>query len=438
MMPSSTRQTSFIALTILWFTWILPGVTLAQTTSTPISWADKIKFKPVIGIQMWSIYTTGEELYDATAAEYQPVENRFDVMLRRSRLGFKIQPLTDLQISVIGSMDVVGRDLLSATQGASNNGSTPAFGLWNAIAQWRVIPRKEVLYLATGYLTPQFSREHITGALRVSSLEKSWSQNYIRRHLTGTGPGRAAGVQAGGLLRKDQSPVAMTYDLGIFNPLFEAYSGNSTGRQSSALVTGKLTFHLGDPESATYSLSHQVNMFGKRRGVSLGVSYASQGKTDLFDRNQAAAVDMLFNWGPVNVDGEWAWLYRAGKVTAAGSEREVRSQTGFLRFSYNVSVFETKVIEPVFMIMDFTGAMDQQGQADAQVLKSFAGKDRAIDIGVNYYPVQEIRLSLHYTIQNGKEGETGPGATFNNYLFQRDVGAIHRGDYLGLGVVFSY
>ena len=99
---------------------------------------------------------------------------------------------------------------------------------------------------------------------------------------------------------------------------------------------------------------------------------------------------------------------------------------------------ENKVLEPVVMLMDFKGAMDLQGQADALALKSFAGKDQALDLGVNYYPVPEIRLSLHYTIQNGEDGDASPGATFNNYLFQRDVGAIHRGDYLGLGVVFSY
>ena len=439
MMPYNTRRNYFVALMILLSGGVWSGAMLAQSPATSASWAEKIHFKPVVGIQMWSIYTTGEELYDATAAEYQPVENRFDVMLRRSRLGFKIQPLEVLQISVIGSMDVVGRDLLSPTQGASNNGAAPSFGLWNAIAQWRVIPKKEVLYLATGYLTPQFSREHITGALRVSSLEKSWSQNYIRRHLMGTGPGRAAGVQLGGLLRKQESPFALTYDAGLFNPLYEAYNGNSTGKQSSVLVTGKLTFHLGDPESDTYSLSHKVNTFGKRHGISLGLSHAVQGKTDLFDRNQASAFDVLFNWGPVNVDGEWAWLSRRGPgAGGSAGERIAAFQTGFFRISYNLTMQENKVLEPVVMLMDFKGAMDLQGQTDALALKSFAGKDQALDLGVNYYPVPEIRLSLHYTIQNGEDGDASPGATFNNYLFQRDVGAIHRGDYLGLGVVFSY
>ncbi|HQU54748.1 MAG TPA: hypothetical protein PK643_17060, partial [Saprospiraceae bacterium] len=107
MMPYNTRRNYFVALMILLSGGVWSGAMLAQSPATSASWAEKIHFKPVVGIQMWSIYTTGEELYDATAAEYQPVENRFDVMLRRSRLGFKIQPLEVLQISVIGSMDVV-------------------------------------------------------------------------------------------------------------------------------------------------------------------------------------------------------------------------------------------------------------------------------------------------------------------------------------------
>ncbi|MCB0658311.1 MAG: hypothetical protein KDC57_19340 [Saprospiraceae bacterium] len=410
---------------------------LSGQTSSPgasANWLEKVRFKPVVGLQFWAVYTTGEEVYNEATGRYDPVDNRYDAMLRRSRLGFRMQPLEDVQISVIGSMDVVGRDLLSATQGASNNGSMPAFGLWNAILQWRVVPKREVLHLAAGYLTPQVGREHITCALRVTSMEKSWSQNYLRRHLTGTGPGRAAGIQAGGLFRREGSRLALTYDAGIFNPLFEALGGNSTGKNASALTTIKVTLHVGDPESSTYSLSHKINYFSKRRGLSLGFSRAHQGATDLFTHNAATSLDALFNWGSWNLDGEWSWLSREGDTPS----KQARCQTGYFRVSYNVLLERDRIIEPVVMFMQFRGAMDQEAQAEAVAVKSFAGRDQAVDVGLNYYPLTDIRFTLHYTWQQGNAGEGGDGVIFNNYFFQRDAGPIHRGDWLGLGVVLTY
>ena len=53
-----------------------------------------------------------------------------------------------------------------------------------------------------------------------------------------------------------------------------------------------------------YGISYQTNYFNKRNGLSLGISYANQGPTDLFYRNSAVQPDILFNWGSFNLDAE--------------------------------------------------------------------------------------------------------------------------------------
>ena len=39
----------------------------------------------------------------------------------------------------------------------------------------------------------------MTSAFRLGSMEKSWDQNYQRRHMVGVGTGRAVGINIGGL-----------------------------------------------------------------------------------------------------------------------------------------------------------------------------------------------------------------------------------------------
>ena len=95
-------------------------------------------------------------------------------------------------------------------------------------------------------------------------MEKAWSQNYLRRHLVGTGPGRAAGMNFGGLFYKEGQTVSLQYDIGLFSPVSQAVSGNSTGVQSSPLATARLLFMFGDPESKKYITGHKPNHFGKR------------------------------------------------------------------------------------------------------------------------------------------------------------------------------
>lgn len=422
---------------VLILTLVLTGRGLyGQSDSTGFSQKlAQYKIQASVGLQLWTTYTDGMKLYNADNQRYETAENRLNTQLRRTRLTVKGDPFKNLSFNFTAALDLVGKDLLSGTEAGGNNGSSPAFRVWNAYVQWRLIPKKEFANVVAGYQVVPLGRESMTGALRSTSFEKSWSQNYLRRHLTGIGPGRAMGVNLGGLFLNAHSRVHFEYNLGIFNPVFEAYNGNSTGLRSSPLVAGRAIIHLGDPESSRFSMSHKINYFGKRKGISLAVAAADQGHTDLFRQNRAIGADVLLNYGPLNVDGEYYHLYRSSYDLDAAPSFTTHSRTGYARISYNVPLPKKMVLEPVATYWFFHGPMDASEQSQAQELKSFAGEDESLDLGANLYWSPDFKISLHYTWRWGAAGAGEDGVTFNNYFNQAGLGAIQRGNWLGLGLV---
>lgn len=378
------------------------------------------------------------EVYDAESRQYLPVDNRLNSQLRRSRFTVKGQPYENLSFNVTAALDLLGKDLLSATEAGANNGGSPQFRVWNAYVQWRLVPKREYLNLVIGYMPPQIGRESITSALKSTSMEKSWSQNYLRRHLTGIGPGRAMGLNLGGLISVPHTAVQWRYDIGLFNPVFEAYGGNSTGYRSAPLGVGRLVMQIGDPETKAYGISHKINHFGKRKGLSLAFAVAQQGHTDLFRSNGAIGGDWLLNFGPLNFDGEYLLLTRSSYVQDAAPSFTSRAHTGYLRISYNANMPAGLVLEPVATYWMFRGPMDAAEQSQALAVKSFAGEDESLDLGANLYFNPELKLSLHYTWRWGDTGAGEPGVQFNNYFNQSGLGAIRRGHWLGVGLVGTF
>lgn len=400
---------------------------------------EKYRIKASVGIQLWTTYSVGQEIYDPDQEVYQKVDDRWNVQIRRTRLGLKAQPYQNLKFSVTAALDLVGRDVLSSTQAGANNGASPQFRLWEAYTQWRILSNKEHLHLVAGYIPPQIGRESITSALRSSSMEKAWTQNYLRRHLTGIAPGRAPGILVGGLFAGDNHFAGWRYDIGVFTPVFESYDGNSTGVHGAPLYTGRLALFLGDPESTDYTIHHQINYFGHRKGLTLAIAGATQGETDLFMSNNAFGIDVLFNQGNLNIDGDWTVMTRKG-MQAADERTEfiVRSSAGYIRIGYNVALKYGYILEPLIMYARFEGATDAEGQHHAAQVNAPSGIDETVDLGVNLYFNQDLRLTVHYTLQNGDPGTAGDGAEVNNYFTQTGVGAIRRGDWLGLGLVAMF
>lgn len=283
-------------------------------------------------------------------------------------------------------------------------------------------------------------RESITAAWAVNSFEKSMSQNYVRTHLVGTGPGRATGLNLGGLMQWDMGFVkkaALNYNLGIFNPVTAELSGTSSGKKFSPLVAGRVSLSLGDPELTKYGIAYDINFFNKRRGGSLDFNFSSQGATDLFKSSRAFGPGLLFNWGPLNLDGEWIWLVREGKRTLENGDVRnftVTSRTGHFRVGANIPAGRF-VIEPTVLAMQFDGAMDASGQADAAAVKESSGQETTFDAGLNWYlDGKNLKLMVHYTWRKGDAGDAGDGSQVNMYFSQNGVGAIRRGDWLGVGL----
>ncbi len=398
---------------------------------------EDLKIQPFVMTQLWGAYTFDQEVYQLEEDAYERVDNRVNFMLRRARLGFRMMPYENLKFTIVGAYDLIGRDVLSGTVGGSNNGSLPEFGIWDAFAHWKISKNTESLNLVGGYFRPQLSRESITSGWSVNSMEKSMSQNYIRRHLVGAGSGRALGINLGGLLFREDQQLGLNYNLGIFNPVYLTNNGNSVGSKFSPLLVGRAVVYVGDPEMTRYKIGYDINYFGARRGLSIGFGGSWQGETVLFRSSYATEIDFLLNLGRWSVDGDWNFMWREGiRDLPSDGVREFTysSNTGHLRMGYNL-VLGRFFLEPSFMIMQFNGGSTALEQADAQTVGSFSGAEATYDIGVNWYlNKKRLKVMLHYTWRAGDAGEAGQGATVNQFFSQGGVGAIRRGNWLGMGM----
>ncbi|MTB50338.1 porin [Lewinella sp. W8] len=417
---------------LLLFPIILMGSpSYAQTDSSAFTKVlEDFNIRASVGFQLWGTYTHGMRVLDEDSGELLPVDNRFTPQLRRSRLSISGQPYQTLSFKLTAALDLVGHDLLAATEGGTNNGSSPGFRLWNAIVRWQIRPEDDRLNLLAGYMAAPIGRESTTAALRSNSFEKAWSQNYLRRHLVGTGPGRATGVMLAGQFTGKQHPLHLTYEAAVLNPVFQSLSGNSTGAAYSPLLVGRMAVHFGDPESAGYASGHRVNYFGKRHGLTLGVAAARQGKSDLFRENTAYGIEWLYNTHGFHLDGEYFQLHRTGLTGTS-----THSATGYVRAGKNLPVFRGYVLEPVVSYWYFRGPEEAEDVAAANALRSFAGGDGGLDIGANLYFNPNTKLSLFYAHRHGSMGAVGPQDINNNFYFQSGVGTIARGSYVGAGWV---
>lgn len=389
------------------------------------------KIEPLMTAQFWSVYSSKEEVYQASDKAYHPVEDRVNFHIRRARFGFRAQPVENLRFTAIAAFDGLGRDALTGTLGSSNNTVPTTMGIMEATMEWRMLPKRESLFLTAGLFRPQFSRESITSAWVLPSMEKSFSQNYVRRHISGPGLGRNFGANVGGILRPKDAKAGVYYNVGVFTPQYTGTGGLTVGKAFSPLWVGRLVFELGDTESAKYKISYDYNFFSKRKGLSIGINGATQGATDLFASNSAWGVDALFNWNGLNLDVEHDWLQRTGTtgVKASGG------RTGQLRGSINVVAAKTYFLEPTAAFMFYRGEMTPEGQANATALKLSSGKEDALDIGINWHlQPKRLKVLLHYTMRWGDPGAAGNGSQVNAFFSENTIGPVHRGNWLGLGL----
>jgi hypothetical protein len=426
----------YLLIGLLTCCWLMTtNAALAQADATqaaPVQrWLPKnSKYLPEVKafVQLWAIHSTGMEVYSTASQKYEAVDDRFNVSLRRARVAFSGEPYSGLRYNVALMYDQTGRDILTSGVGAFNK-ADPAVSVLDAFVQWR-IGKTEALNLVGGWFRPQVQRESITGAWATSSFEKSMSQNYLRNHIVGTGLGRAAGLNLGGVLTKNK--LSINYNLGVFNPVNTSLSGGSVGKKYAPLLAGRASLSIGDPEFQKYAIAYDINYFNKRKGVSLDFNIARQGETELFLSSTAYGPGLLLNWGPLNLDGEWMFLEREGRDSLGSFT--AKEGTGHLRLGVNVPTGRF-ILEPTFMVMQFKGGMDAKEQANATALKMSAGEETTFDAGINWYlDGKNLKLALHYTWRNGDAGAVGDGSQVNAFFSQNGVGAIRRGNWLGLGL----
>lgn len=395
---------------------------------------EDFKFNIRMMVQLWSLYSMDQEVYNAETGEHEGVDNRLNTNLRRARLLIGGEPYPRLKYSLAMFYDLAGRDLLSSSIGGTNP-AQPNFGVWDGFFQYQLTKGSQAAWLTGGWFRPQMQRESITSGWSVNSFEKSMSQNYVRRHLVGTGPGRAAGLNIGGLFQGEK--VGLNYNLGVFNPLTTSPLGQTVGREFAPLIAGRAVLYLGDPELTKYKIGYETNFYNKRKGVSLDFNASYQGQTDLFEESLAFGPGMLLNWGPLNLDGEWIFMTRSSTRTAGdGASRsfDYTSNTGHVRVGYNITVGKY-MLEPVFMVMQFNGGETAEEQADASAVGFFSGSEQTYDAGVNFYlDRRNLKLMLHYTWRDGDPGAAGDGARVNQFFSQSGIGAIRRGNWLGLSL----
>lgn len=368
-------------------------------------------------------------VFDGASGRFTGISNRLNTQIRRSRFSLSGRPYPSINFKLTAALDLVGQDVLAATEGSGNDNTTPQFQLWDAQVSWQLIPQQEGLYLSAGYFLMPHSRESQTDPMQATSFEKAWSQNYLRRHLTGSGSGRAAGIKLGGLLLASSGQFYLSYDLAAQNPTFQTPNGNFRSRITSPLFIARLSLHIGDPESEEYLASQKVNYFGQRRGLTIGMGAARQGETDLFTENSSYGADFLLNIDNWQLDGEYYRLFRTDGVARSNST------TGFLRLGRNLPGKQGRIWQPVISYWFFEGPTDLAGQLRASRVGSFTGQDRSLEIGTNLYFNPDLKLSLFYVIRAGAAGAIGPAEVQNNYYRQPGVELIERGNYLGLAWV---
>lgn len=398
------------------------------------SWATlnkDIKFKPVFNLQLWSVYTHNIQHFDPESNAYQDIDNRLNFLIRRTRIGFQIEPYDRLKVRLVGSLDMVGRDVNSGFNGGFNNGSFPGLGLWDAYLQYQLLPDNQAFHITLGYFVTPVGLASISSAFHFTAMSKSFSQAYIRQHLVGRNPGRTSGITLGGMLGIDQEHGGFQYEFGVHNPVFPSNGGNTSNQLSSPLLTGRLQWFIGDRPYDQFRRNAALNAFNGRRGLTLALAGSYQGRTDIFEQGYSLGTDLIFNYDQWNLYGEWYGLWRAG------NDFTYLSQTGFVSLGRNFSLSEKYMLEPALLVKGFIGADDLEGQAQAEAVNAFAGRDASIDLGINWYlNKHKLKIALHHTWESGDAGEAEPGATFNQYFFQKGAGAIQRGDWWGLAVNF--
>ena len=120
-----------IGLLLISAIFLVQGLQAQSDTTRLRQWLIKNeRFKPDFKtmVQLWSLYSTGMEVYNKDTKQYEPVDDRFNLMLRRARLVVAGEPYNNLKYTVAFSYDQIGRGILSSDIDGANT-ATPSVGI---------------------------------------------------------------------------------------------------------------------------------------------------------------------------------------------------------------------------------------------------------------------------------------------------------------------
>lgn len=400
--------------------------TPSANLSSPSPWSIKA------GFQFWNTYTIDHKLYDEQLESYISHPNSWSSLIRRARINTCFRPSDRLVLQGNLSADQLGKDDDTAIQGGVSN-TKRSVSVLDLYARYKIVNGSDLVWLTVGLQRPVLGRETIVSSLLASSFEKSISQYYQRYHVIGFGNGRTVGLNIGGQYKLPERSIFIKYNMGAFTTpsFYERGSSDST----APLISGRIGVDFGDPESTTYSTTAKTNYFGTRYGLSLATSFSYQNETSVFDDNLSAGIDVLFNHGFFNMDGELFVLQRNRQI--AELTYSSLAHGGYLRVGYTFKTQHSQYVEPVVMYTFFQGASSTDDIGDATFVHAFSGSDSVLEIGVNYHLSKKTRISMFYTANRSNDDGELSAVPNNLYHFDSLSRQVARGNHISLGFLVN-
>ncbi len=351
-------------------------------------------------------------------------EKRLDFYIRRARLGLKGQAFPRLDYLTQFAYDNLGKDPYTGTIGSPQKLEMTEFRVWDAYFMYHL--DSAFANITFGLFRPEVSREFISSYTAVPSLEYALTYYYLRDHLATRPTARETGVNLGGLYADSTRMWGTSYNFGVFDAAQEKNSDLKGSLRWSPLVTGRLSVSFGDTDSYKYKLNPDINFFGRRRGITIGVYGTHQGRASEsyepkdtvatasgiltqktkgykggFKRNDTYGTDLLADFAGFEIDGEYTFLHREfsdafrSAFPAAVKSEVTVDKVWHVRGGYSFPLPRDMFIEPSLMYTRFDG--------DAASMIYPGGVDHQLDIGVNWYVNKNaLKISTHYVSQDGR------------------------------------
>ncbi len=347
-------------------------------------------------VQVWNIYTLENDSFNPD------MDSRSDLYIRRGRIGVKGHLRKDISFRVWFAYDNLGKNEATAgtgtpnsTAGKGTNGSeNREFYIWDAIWTWQADP--EWANISVGYFRPQVGKESITTAFKVISFQKALPNFDFRKHIVGRGPGRETGINIGGLALNKR----FNFNVGIFDTNHKNIVGNDTnskqptvgdGKKWSPMYAVRVAWSFGDPEMKKYKMGYTQTYYGKRNGTTIGLNYTYQGETDVFKKNGIYSIDILSNYGNLDFNAEYDWLYRTNLADQSGTDVIWDVKVG-----YNFKLENGQIIRPAVMVSKEEVDVDANNDMVSDI-SGIAAEKELYEVSLNWLINKDkFKLNLSY------------------------------------------